>query len=150
MSSSFSRKKLSTLAADYGRLLRQILRQEQMLRGSFHQVYTRCGKDNCWCAKAKKGHPHTRLTWTEEGLMMTRKVRASERKVVLKLTDAYKQFCEQREELTALHQQIQERLDAYEKSVINRTRKSLGLLPQKPRLSAKNQSPLQTRRPRQI
>ena len=150
MSSSFSRKKLSTLAADYSRLLRQILRPEQMLRGSFHQVYTRCGKGNCWCAKAKKGHPHTRLTWAEEGLMLTRKVGASERKAVLKLTEAYKQFGEQRRELTALHEQIQEQLDAYEKSVINRTRKSLGLLPQKPELLAKKQSPLQTRRPRQI
>lgn len=137
------------MAADYGRLFRQILRHEQMLRGSFHQVYTRCGKENCWCAKAKKGHPHTRLTWTEEGVMMTRKVGVSERKAVLKLTEAYKQFGKQRRQLTALHEQIQEQLDAYEKSVINRTRQSLGLLPQKSELSAKKQSSLQTRRPRQ-
>jgi hypothetical protein len=150
MSSSFSKKKLSNLAADYGRLLRQILRHEQMLRGSFHQVYTRCGKGNCWCAKAKKGHPHTRLTWTEEGLMMTRKVGTSERKVVLKLTEAYKQFGEQRRQLSALHKQIQDRLDDYEKAVVQESRKPLGLLPQKPRLSAKNQSPMQTRRSRQI
>jgi len=149
MSSTFLREKLRTLASDYGRLLRQILRHEQMLRGSFHQVYTRCGKDNCWCAQAEKGHPHTRLTWTEEGLMMTRKVRASERKAVLKLTDAYKRFAEQRRELTALHQQIQDRLDDYEKNVIRRTRKPLGLLPGKASLPAKRQSPLPRRRPKQ-
>jgi hypothetical protein len=149
MSSIFLRKKLRTLATDYGRLLRQILRHDQMLRGSFHQVYTRCGKENCWCAKAKKGHPHTRLTWTEEGTMMTRKVGASERKAVLKLTGAYKRFGQQRRELTALHQQIQDRLDDYEKAVIRQSRKPLGLLPRKPSLSAKSQSPLQTRRPRE-
>lgn len=149
MSSSFSRRKLSTLAAGYARLLRKILRHEPMLRGSFHQVYTRCGKENCWCAKAKKGHPHTRLTWTEEGLMMTRKVGASERKVVLKLTEAYKQFGQQRRQLTALHQQIQDRLDDYEKAAVHQTRKLLGLLPGTTSLSAKTQTPLQTPRPRQ-
>lgn len=149
MSSTLFRKKLRNLASDYGRLLRQILRHEQMLRGSFHQVYTRCGKNNCWCAKAKKGHPHTRLTWTEEGVMMTRKVGASERKTVLRLTDAYQQFWEQRGELGALHRQIQDRLDDYEKAVINQSRKPLGLLPPKPALSAERRSPLQTRRPRE-
>jgi len=149
MSSAFFRKKLQTLASDYGRLLRQILRHDRMLRGSFHQVYTRCGKENCWCAKANKGHPHTRLTWTEEGLMMTRKVGASEQQAVLKLTDAYKRFGQQRQELTALHQQIQNRLDDYQKAVIRQSRKPLGLLPPKPSLSAKTQSPLQTRRPGQ-
>jgi hypothetical protein len=149
MSSYLLKKQLSTLAADYGRLLRQILRHEQMLRGSFHQVYTRCGKENCWCAKAKKGHPHTRLTWTEEGFMMTRKVGALERKVVLKLTEAYKQFGDQRRQLIALHQQIQDRLDDYEKAVVRQSRKPLGLLPGKSSLSVKSQAPLQTRRPRQ-
>jgi hypothetical protein len=149
MSSSFLRKKLRTLASDYGRLLRQILRPEQMLRGSFHQVYTRCGKMNCWCAKAKKGHPHTRLTWTEEAVMMTRKVGTAERKAVLKLTEAYKRFGEQRRQLTALHQQIQDRLDDYEKAIVRQSRKPLGLLPRKAPLSAKSQSSLQTRRPGQ-
>ena len=137
------------MASDYSRLLRQILRREQMLRGSFHQVYTRCGKTNCWCAKAKKGHPHTRLTWTEEGVMMTRKVGTAERKAVLKLTEAYKRFGEQRRELIALHQQIQDRLDDYEKAIVRQSRKPLGLLPRKAPLSAKSQSPLQTRRLRQ-
>jgi hypothetical protein len=149
MSSSSSKKKLWTMAADYGRLVRRILRHEQMLRGSFHQVYTRCGKDNCWCAKAKKGHPHTRLTWTDEGLMMTRKVGTSERKVVLKLTKAYKEFGEQCRELTALHQQIQDRLDDYERAVVQQSRRPLGLMPEKASLSTKSQTPLQTRRPRQ-
>lgn len=149
MSSSFLRKKLRTLASDYSRLLRQILRPEQMLRGSFHQVYTRCGKTNCWCAKAKQGHPHTRLTWTEEGVMMTRKVATTEQKAVLKLTQAYKQFGEQRRKLTALHLQIQDRLDDYEKAIVRQSRKPLGLLPRKAPLSAKSQSPLQTRRPAQ-
>lgn len=146
MSSTILKKTLWRLAWEYGRLLRRILRPEQMLRGSFHQVYTRCGKAHCWCAKAKKGHPHTRLTWSEEGVMMTRKVGTAERKAVLKLTEVYKRFGEQRRELTALHQQIQDWLDDYEKAIVHQSRKPLGLLPRKAPLPAKNQSSLQTRR----
>jgi hypothetical protein len=148
MSSRVFKRKLLALLSRHGRLLRQILRHERILRGSFHQVYTRCGKSNCWCAKAKKGHPHARLTWSEEGTMMTRKVGASEQKVVTKLTKAYKGFCEQRQQLTALELQIQERLDGYEKALINETRKPLGLHRKRAPLSLKNQSALQTDRTR--
>jgi hypothetical protein len=144
MSSPVAKRKLLSLLSSHGRLLRQILRHQRILRGSFHQVYTRCGKSNCWCAKAKKGHPHARLTWSEEGTMMTRKVGASEQKAIIQLTDAYKRFSEQRRHLTVLEHQIQDRLDSYEKALINETRKPLGLLPRKSPLSVKSQSPLQT------
>jgi hypothetical protein len=149
MSSPVSKQKLLALLSRHGRLLRQILRHQPILRGSFHQVYTRCGKSNCWCAQSKKGHPHARLTWSEEGTMITRKVGASEQKAVTKLTDRYKRFSEQRRQLTALEVQIQERLDGYEKALITETRKTLGLMPGPARLSVKNKSPLQTGRVRQ-
>src|SRR5512146_2272073 len=118
MSSSVSKRQLLALLSRHSRLLRQLLRPQRILRGSFHQVYTRCGKSNCWCAKNKKGHPHARLTWSEEGTMMTRKVGASEQKAVIKLADAYKRFCEQRRQLTALELKIQNHLDDYEKALI--------------------------------
>ena len=145
MSSHFVKRKLLALLSHHGRLLRQILQPRRILRGSFHQVYTRCGKSNCWCAKDKKGHPHARLTWSEEGTMMTRKVGASERKAVSKLTAAYKCFGEQRRQLTALELQIQERLDDYEKALIRESQKLLGLLPGRTPLSVKKRPPLQTR-----
>src|SRR4029079_5447603 len=92
MSSIHLKKKLLKLLSERQCMLRQMLRSQPMLRGSFHRVYTRCGKINSWCAKAKKGHPHARLTWSEEGAMKTRKVRASEQKTVIKLTATYKKF----------------------------------------------------------
>lgn len=146
MSSTVFKRELRVLLSRYSRLLGQILRHQRILRGSFHRVYTRCGKSNCWCAKDKKGHPHARLTWSEEGTMMTRKVGASEQKAVIKLTDTYKRFYEQRRELTALEAQIQDRLDDYEKALINETRKPLGLLPQTSPLSAKKPLLVQTGR----
>jgi hypothetical protein len=148
MSSTYLKRKLIRLLSERQRLLRQMLRSQRMLRGSFHQVYTRCGKGNCWCAKAKKGHPHARLTWSEEGAMMTRKVGASEQKAVIKLTAAYKRFGEHRQQLSALDEQIQDRLDQYEKALIAETQKPLGLLAPKGPLSPKKQSAMQTRRHR--
>ncbi len=148
MSSIYLKQKLLRLLSERQRLLRQMLRPQRMLRGSFHQVYTRCGKSNCWCAKAKKGHPHARLTWSEEGAMMTRKVGASEQKAVIQLTATYKRFCGQRRQLNALDQQVQDRLDDYEKVLIGETRKPLGLLARKGPLSAKKQPALQTHRSR--
>jgi hypothetical protein len=146
MSSTNLKKKLLRLLAERQHLLRLMLRTQPLLRGSFHQVYTRCGKSNCWCAKAKKGHPHARLTWSEEGAMMTRKVGASEQKTVIKLTARYKRFGEHRQQLTALDQQIQDRLSDFEKALIGETRKALGLLAPKAPLSAKKRSALQTHR----
>ena len=146
MSSPFIRKKLLQLLSKHQRLLKHILRPQRLLRGSFHEVYTRCGKANCWCAKARQGHAHARLTWCEEGTMVTRKVGVTERKTVGKLTDNYRQFTEQRRQFTALEVQIQQHLDRYEKALISETRKPLGLLPTPVPMSAKTRSPLQTRR----
>jgi hypothetical protein len=146
MSSTISRKKLLKLLSEHRRLLKHILRPQRLLRGSFHEVYTRCGKANCWCAKAHKGHVHARLTWSEEGTMITRKVGVKERKTVAKLTGNYRQFAQQRRRLTALQLQIQQHLDQYEKALITENRKPLGLLPTPAPMSAKTQSPLQTRR----
>lgn len=148
MSSSSSKQKLLNLLSTHTRLLKQMLRPRPLLRGSFHQVYTRCGKSNCWCAKAKRGHPHARLTWSQDGTMMTRKVGAAEQKAVIQLTENYKQFSEQRQQLTALQLQIKQRLDAYEEALINQTRKPLGFTAKKSPLSAKNKSALQTRQRR--
>ena len=80
--------------------------------------------------------------------MITRKVAATERKSVTKLTDDYRQFAEQRRQLRALEMQIQDRLDQYEKALINQTRKPLPFLAIPSPLSVKTPSPLQTRRPR--
>jgi hypothetical protein len=145
MSSTSAKKKLLRLLSERQRLLKQILRPQRLLRGSFHEVYTRCGKPNCWCAKASKGHAHARLTWSEEGAMVTRKVGVADRKTVVKLTDNYRQFIEQRRQFTALESQIQEHLDQYEKALVQETRKPLGLLPNPVRLSVKTHWPLQTR-----
>ena len=36
--------------------LAKIVHRKPFLRGSLVKMVSRCGKDNCWCAKADKGH----------------------------------------------------------------------------------------------
>lgn len=37
--------------------LTQLVHQEPFLCGSLVDSTFKCGKDNCWCSKSKKGHP---------------------------------------------------------------------------------------------
>ena len=147
MSSAYSlQQTLLSRLADRQRLLKELLRQPRILRGSFHQVHTRCGKPNCWCATARKGHAHSRLTWSEAGTFITRKVPASETERVVKLTDNYRQFREQRRHVGALDIEIHNCLDQYETSLINEVRQPLSFLALRRRKSAKTKQPLQTAR----
>jgi hypothetical protein len=148
MSSTSIKQKLLTVLSDHSRLLKQLLRAPRILRGSFHEVYTRCGKSNCWCAKARKGHAHARLTWSEEGTFITRKVPAGATKQVVKLTENYRQFREQRRQLSALEVKIQDRLDQHEKALIKEVRKPLSFLAIPSGVPAKNKPALQTPQPR--
>ena len=148
MSSDSLTQKLLTLLSDHSRLLRQLLRLRSIMRGSFHQVSTRCGKSNCWCATAARGHVHARVTWSEEGRFITRKVPAREIKLVLKLTKNYRGFRRQRRQLVAVESRIQDRLDQYEKALIREVRKPLSFLALAPQLSTKATTALQKRQSR--
>jgi hypothetical protein len=145
MSSASLKKDLLNLLSDYQQVFRGLLRGRPHLRGSFHQVYTRCGKPNCWCAKAAQGHPHVRLTWSEAGNFVTRKVPAVEKDQVAKLTDNYRQFREQRRRLTALEAQIEECLDQYEKALTDEVRRPLEFLTSSAQLSGQRSRRLQVR-----
>lgn len=37
--------------------LAKLVHQESFLEGSLVDSAFKCGKDNCWCSKASKGHP---------------------------------------------------------------------------------------------
>jgi len=145
MSSASLRQKLLTLLADHSGLLKQLLRLRSIMRGSFHQVSTRCGKSNCWCAKARRGHVHARVTWSEEGTFITRKVPAAEIKHVLQLTKNYRGFRRQRRQLVDLESKIQDQLDQYEKALVREVRKPLSFLALGPQVSAKTTTVLQKR-----
>ena len=109
-------------------LLDQFLQVQPLLRGSFTQVYTRCGKPNCWCAQSSRGHPHVRLTWSESGQLTTRKVPAQAADRVRELTGNYRQFRSLHRKLVSLQPQMQHLLEAYEASLIAQAQRPLRTL----------------------
>jgi hypothetical protein len=132
---SSAKEKILILAGDHRQRLEKLLQVGPLLRGSFGRVFTRCGKPNCWCAQSKKGHPHTRMTWSQEGQMVTRRVPAPAAEKVLELTRNYRQFRFDRRTLLTLEAQIQRLLDRYEEALTNQVRRSFAFLDLNPKMS---------------
>jgi hypothetical protein len=128
MSSASLRRKLLTLVPHRRRLIKQLLQDQRILQGSFNRVYTRCGRANCWCAQERKGHAHTRLTWSEDGTRTTRSVPAEQIERVIELTQNYRQFRSLRRKLKAHEARVKDLLDQYETALVAEARKPLAFL----------------------
>jgi hypothetical protein len=144
MSSAKLQQKLLTLQQRAGDHLHQLLQLRPLLRGCFSRVYTRCGKPNCWCAHRAKGHPHARLTWSENGQLTTRKVPPPALDQVQTFTDNYRKFRSLRRQLLSLHAQLQAILDRYEESLILQARKPLKSVGFTSKMSARTDRKRQT------
>lgn len=137
MSSSAARSKIALLLQRYGDLLQELLRTRSMLRGSFTRVSTRCGKPNCWCAQGPQAHTHCRLTWSQDGGLITRKVPSEAIEQIQELTGNYRKFRSNRRKLLTVEQKIRIALDTFEDALIRQTSKPLKLLASAPKMSAR-------------
>jgi len=126
MSTRQLKKKLQRLRDRQSTLIDQILTAPPMLRGSFTEVFTRCGKPTCWCAKSLKGHAHTRLTWSEQGKMKTRRVLPDNDEQIRELTANHREYRRCQRELDGLHQQIHEVVSQLRMAATEQKRKRLG------------------------
>ena len=115
------RKNLLAVEKRRSRILSELRSIRAMLRGSYALVYTKCGKDNCWC-KEGKGHGHARLSWSDKGRGMTRKVPRDQIAWVQEVTDRYRHFRSLRRKLSDLAAEGEELLDAHQEELIERTR----------------------------
>ena len=108
-------------------LLEELLAIPALLRGSFTRVFTRCGKPNCWCARSDQGHAHARMSWSEHGRLITRKVPAPQVDQIRALTANYRRFRRLRRALVAADGQLSEWLDQYEQQQIATWQRRLAL-----------------------
>ena len=125
--SSPARKKILAAEALRSRILRELLGPAPILRGSYAMVYTKCGRANCWCSTGK-GHPHHRITWSQRGQGVTRKVPRDQIPWIQKVTDNYRRFRLRRGEMLSLDAEIQELLDRHEQHVVEETRSNKSFL----------------------
>ena len=121
VSSKKYRKKLLRTEDERSLIISKLMDVDVMLRGSYALIYTKCGKDNCRC-KDKAGHPHSRITWSEQGQGVTRKVPREYIDWIKEVTNNYRQFRLLRKKLVSLEAETKRLLDAYEKELIKSTR----------------------------
>lgn len=128
MSTARPHKKILRIRDRQATVLEELLASPPLLRGSLVRVTTRCGKPTCWCAGGTTGHAHTRLGWSQDGRMTTRKVPAEEVERILTLTERYRRFRQLRRELVRLQRQLHDAIGAFETALIEQTRKPLDYL----------------------
>ena len=128
MSSPSFQKQLTRLLNLQGKILARLGETPPLLRGSFTRVHTRCGKPTCWCAQAAVGHPHARLTWSQEGTMRTRKVPSEHIAHVLEWTANHRRLRADRKKLQLVHTRIADLVRQHEQTLVTRTSKPLDFL----------------------
>lgn len=127
MSTASIRNRILRLENRRARLLAEALAAAPMLRGSFSRVHTRCGKASCWCAQSRQGHPHSRITWSESGRLITRKVPPEQIDRIIKLTANHRRFRSRQRQLAAVDEKIRTLLNDYETAQSRQARKRLGM-----------------------
>ena len=100
----------------------ELLETSPMLRGTFGVAYRKCGKPTCWCA-AGKGHPYSRITWSEGVRSRTKTIPSQDIDWAQKLTGNYRRFRKTRKTLRELEQDIKELLDQLEDQLVRSARK---------------------------
>jgi hypothetical protein len=128
-----SKKRIKNAEKKRQSIISTLLDASSMLRGSYALVHTKCGRDNCWCNQEEKGHPHSRITWSEQGQGVTRKVPSEDIAWIQEVTSNYKEFRRLRRELLQLEDQIKMLFDAFEDDLIRKTRKGKSYLEVKPK-----------------
>jgi len=84
-----AREKLRRLRKARSELLRIFYRDEELIAGSYSEVFIRCGKPTCHCHK-EGGHFATRLSQWVGGKLKTKIVRVADRERVKNASDHYK------------------------------------------------------------
>lgn len=130
-------KNIQDLETQRREIITEMLGLDQILRGACATVHTRCGIESCKRCKSK-GHPHTRLSWSEKGEGYTRKVPKDEIPWVLETTKHYKRFRELRRQLKKQELKTKVLVGKLEDELVNRTRKP------KPYIWLKNSSTKET------
>jgi len=98
------REKLRSLQKARSELLRMFSRDEDLIAGSYSEVFIRCGQPTCRCHQ-EGGHFATRLSQWVAGKLKTKIVRVADRQRVKKASDYYRSHKSALREMRKLHSQ---------------------------------------------
>jgi len=108
-------------------LLLKLLIEEKMVRGSFCQIYVKCGKKNCACVTGK-GHSHQRMSWHEKGKSFSRAVPHEDYEWIEQMTNNFREYRKTRKEIMNIETTIRNLLDRHEEEILKKTRKKKSYL----------------------
>jgi hypothetical protein len=108
-------------------LLSQIIESTEMVRGSFCQIFVKCGRKTCWCSKGK-GHPHRRMSLRENGKNFSRAVPMEDHAWIEEKTNNFRDYRKKRRQLAKLEKEIKKLLDQHEEKCVEKTKKGKSYL----------------------
>ena len=114
-------KQIKALEKKRAYALDKILSINLMAPGSYRKVYCRCGKNNCWCYSSK-GHPYSRITFSEDGRSRTKAIHENNIGWIKKVTKNYRDFKEGQKKIREYDARLFELLNKYLKEIIMQTR----------------------------
>ncbi len=114
--------KIKALQRQRSLLVEDLLKVRLMIRGTFGEIYRRCGKSTCRCVK-EKGHLYTRITWTENMQSKTKAIPKKDIAWIKKTTESYRRFRKLRQKIRELDNQFRVLLDQFENEMIETTKK---------------------------
>lgn len=94
--------KLRSILKEQSNLLRIFYRDEELIGGSYGEVFIRCGQPTCRCHQ-EGGHFATRLSQWVAGKLKTKIVRVADRNRVKTASDHYKAHKSALRDLRKLH-----------------------------------------------
>lgn len=108
-------------------LLSQLVLERKMVKGSFCQIFVKCGRKQCWCYSAK-GHPHKRMSLHENGKNYSRAVPVEDHAWMEEMTESYRKYRLMRRQMNKLEKEIKGFLDQQEEKSLKQTKKGKAYL----------------------
>ena len=99
-------------------MINSIVGTREMIRGSFNNVYRKCGKPNCRCARGV-GHPSDRIVFLQGSRSRCRAVPKEEVPWVKSMTKNRREFRKRKQELKTLEKAIYEEINELEEEIVN-------------------------------
>ena len=115
-------KQIKALEKKRASTLDKMLSANLMAPGSYRKVYCRCGKINCRCYSGK-GHPYSRITFSEDGRSRTKAIHDSNIGWIKKVIKNYRDFKEGIKKIKEYDASLLNLLDQHFKEIIEQTRK---------------------------
>ena len=121
------KNKIRKLEREREKILEKLLSVNEMARGSFAVVSTKCGNAKCRCNHGEL-HTHSRVSWGEFGKNYTRKVPKEEIPWIKMMTERYREFKKLRKKISNIEIQYKELLNELENEIVDRTREPKGYM----------------------